>query len=177
MKKNILLIAGSVLAFTAVSCSLEENTEPVVDSVVPMEFTADATATRTAITEDNAVIWSEDDAISVFDGAGNHKFTAGTAGSANTKFSGEAESGKETYYALYPYSADAFLAGTTIHSVLPANQYSTADGTFDTMLAPAVAKAEENGNLTFVNVAGLVKFTFTGKMRIGAAKGVLKPKH
>ena len=162
MKKNILLIAGSVLAFTAVSCSLEENTEPVVDSVVPMEFTADATATRTAITEDNAVIWSEDDAISVFDGAGNHKFTAGTAGSTTTKFSGEAESGKETYYALYPYSADASLARTTIHSVLPANQYSTADGTFDTMLAPAVAKAEENGNLTFVNVAGLVKFTFTG---------------
>ena len=162
MKKNILLIAGPVLAFTAVSCSLEENAEPVVDSVVPMEFTADAAVTKTAITDDNAVIWSEDDAISVFDGAGNHKFTAGTAGSTTTKFSGEAESGKETYYALYPYSADAFLAGTTIHSVLPANQYSTADGTFDTMLAPAVAKAEENGNLTFVNVAGLVKFTFTG---------------
>lgn len=162
MKKNILLIAGSVLAFTAVSCSLEENAEPVVDSVVPMEFSADAAATRTAITDGNAVIWSEDDAISVFDGAGNREFTAGTAGSTTTKFSGEAESGKETYYALYPYSADASLAGTTIHSVLPANQYSTADGTFDTMLAPAVAKAEENGNLTFVNVAGLVKFTFTG---------------
>ena len=162
MKKNILLIAGPVLAFTAVSCSLEENAEPVVDSVVPMEFTADAAVTKTAITDGNAVIWSEDDAISVFDGAGNHKFTAGTAGSTTTKFSGEAESGKETYYALYPYSADASLAGTTIHSVLPANQYSTADGTFDTMLAPAVAKAEENGNLTFVNVAGLVKFTFTG---------------
>lgn len=162
MKKNILLIAGSVLAFTAVSCSLEENAEPVVDSVVPMEFSADAAATRTAITDGNAVIWSEDDAISVFDGAGNHKFTAGTAGSTTTKFSGEAESGKETYYALYPYSADASLAGTTIHSVLPANQYSTADGTFDTMLAPAVAKAEENGNLIFHNVAGLVKFTFTG---------------
>lgn len=162
MKKNILLIAGFVLAFTAVSCSLEENAEPVVDSVVPMEFSADAPATRTAITDGNAVIWSEDDAISVFDGAGNHKFTAGTAGSTTTKFSGEAESGKETYYALYPYSADASLAGTTIHSVLPANQYSTADGTFDTMLAPAVAKAEENGNLIFHNVAGLVKFTFTG---------------
>lgn len=162
MRKNILLIAGSVLAFTAVSCSLEENAEPVVDSVVPMEFSADAAATRTAITDGNAVIWSEDDAISVFDGAGNREFTAGTAGSTTTKFSGEAESGKETYYALYPYSADASLAGTTIHSVLPANQYSTADGTFDTMLAPAVAKAEENGNLTFVNVAGLVKFTFTG---------------
>ena len=162
MKKNILLIAGPVLAFTAVSCSLEENTEPVVDSVVPMEFSADAPATRTAITDGNAVIWSEDDAISVFDGAGNHKFTAGTAGSTTTTFSGKAESEKETYYAIYPYSADASLAGMTIHSVLPANQYSTADGTFDTMLAPAVAKAEENGNLIFHNVAGLVKFTFTG---------------
>ena len=162
MKKNILLIAGSVLAFTAVSCSIEENAEPVVDSVVPMEFSADAPATRTAITDGNAVIWSEGDAISVFDGAGNHKFTAGTAGSTTTEFSGEAESGKETYYAIYPYSAEASLAGTTIHSVLPANQYSTADGTFDTMLAPAVAKAEENGKLTFMNVAGLVKFTFTG---------------
>ena len=162
MRKNILLIAGSVLAFTAVSCSLEENAEPVVDSVVPMEFSADATATRTAITEDNAVIWSEGDAISVFDGTDNRKFTAGTAGSTTTEFSGEAESGKETYYALYPYSAGASLAVTTIHSVLPENQYSTADGTFDTMLAPAVAKAEENGDLIFHNVAGLVKFTFTG---------------
>ena len=46
MKKNILLIAGFVLAFTAVSCSLEENAEPVVDSVVPMEFTADAAVTK-----------------------------------------------------------------------------------------------------------------------------------
>ncbi len=166
MRKNILLIAGSVLAFTAVSCSLEENAEPVVDSVVdsvvPMEFSAVAAATRTAITDGNAVIWSEGDAISVFDGTGNRKFTAGTAGSTTTEFSGEAESGKETYYALYPYSAEASLAGTTIHSVLPENQYSTTDGTFDTMLAPAVAKAEENGNLIFHNVAGLVKFTFTG---------------
>lgn len=162
MKKNILLIAGSVLAFTAVSCSLEENAEPVVDSVVPMEFTADAAVTKTAITGGNAVIWSEGDAISVFDGAGNRKFTAGTVGSTTTTFSGKAESEKETYYAIYPYSADASLAGMTIHSVLPANQYSTADGTFDTMLAPAVAKAAENGKLTFQNVAGLVKFTFTG---------------
>lgn len=162
MRKNILLIAGSVLAFTAVSCSLEENAEPVVDSVVPMEFTADAAVTKTAITGGNAVIWSEGDAISVFDGAGNRKFTAGTVGSTTTTFSGKAESEKETYYAIYPYSADASLAGTTIHSVLPANQYSTADGTFDTMLAPAVAKAAENGKLTFQNVAGLVKFTFTG---------------
>ena len=157
------------------SCSLEENTAPVSDPRIPMTFYAgpdDSPAaepgnagadTRTSFHPEagNAVYWSDGDAIRVFDGSRyDNEFTlVDGAGSAAGTFAGLAVPEAGTYYALYPYSSEAALDGTSISAVLPAGQTYTA-GSFATMLNPSVAKTAEGGDrFVFSNVASLIQVT------------------
>lgn len=160
MKKNLILLAGMAVLISAVSCSIEENKiDPIpADPRVPMTFTA-GEFTKTSLVpgdNENAVLWSAGDAISIFDGTNNNEFTlTDGAGTASAKFEGEAVP-DQTYYALYPYSKTASLSGTTITSSLPAEQQYVG-ATFDTMLNPSVAVADENNNLAFHNVASILQ--------------------
>lgn len=164
MKKNLIILAGMAVLISAVSCSIEENKiDPIpADPRVPMTFTA-GEFTKTSLDPDkeNAVYWSEGDAISIFDGTNNNEFTLTEgAGTASAKFEGEAVP-NQTYYALYPYSETASLSGTTITSSLPAEQQYVG-ATFDTMLNPSVAVADENNNLAFHNVASILQINVSG---------------
>ncbi len=159
MKKNLIILAGMAVLISAVSCSIEENKiDPIpADPRVPMTFTA-GEFTKTSLDPDkeNAVYWSEGDAISIFDGTNNNEFTlTDGASTASAKFEGEAVP-DQPYYALYPYSETASLSGTTITSSLPAEQQYVG-ATFDTMLNPSVAVADENNNLAFHNVASILQ--------------------
>ena len=166
MKKNLILLAGMAVLISAVSCSIEENKiDPIpADPRVPMTFTA-GEFTKTSLVpgdNENAVYWSAGDAISIFDGTNNNEFTlTDGAGTASAKFEGEAVPDK-TYYALYPYSETASLSGTTITSSLPAEQQYVGGATFDTMLNPSVAVADENNNLAFHNVASILQINVSG---------------
>lgn len=168
MKKSLFYLFGGLVSLSALSCSVEENdfTPLPSDPRVSMEFTASGAdvrnqaASKTVIdSENNYVYWSEDDAISIFDAsASNARFVITSGwGSATATFEGAAvPSG--TYHALYPYSAAASISGTTISSVLPTEQFSTADATFDTGLNPSVA-VTGGQTLTFRNIAGLIRLT------------------
>ena len=165
MKKNLIFLAGMAVLISAVSCSIEENKiDPIpADPRVPMTFTA-GEFTKTSLVpgdNENAVHWSAGDAISIFDGTNNNEFTLTEgAGTASAKFEGEAVPDK-TYYALYPYSASAEFNGTVITSSLPAEQQYVG-ATFDTMLNPSVAVADENNNLAFHNVASILQINVSG---------------
>lgn len=164
MKKNFLTIALSATAVAmAVSCANKENTEPQVSERVPMQFAAGSPElTKTAIAEDGtSVVWSEGDAIGVFDTQINKFDIIAGAGTSSGRFSGFALPDAE-YYALYPYDTDAAIAGGIITATLPSTQYSTTDGTFDTMLNPAVAKADESNGLAFEHVAAMFKINIEG---------------
>ena len=158
MKRKLFFVIGGAVMLSAVSCSIEENKiDPEgTESRVPMEFTA-GLQTKTSIDENNAVLWSAGDAISVFDSQNNRFDIASEPGSASATFTGEAIPDYGTYYALYPYSADAALSSTTLSSVLPTEQYY-ADGTFATMLNPSVAIAADGStSLSFHNVASILQ--------------------
>lgn len=158
MKSNLFFVIGGAVMLSAVSCSIEENKiDPEgTETRVPMEFTA-GLQTKTSIGENNAVLWSAGDAISVFDSQNNCFDIASEPGSASATFTGEAIPDYGTYYALYPYSADAALSGTKLSSVLPSEQYY-ADGTFATMLNPSVAIAADGStSLSFHNVASILQ--------------------
>lgn len=164
MKKNFLTIALSATAVAmAVSCANKENTEPQVSERVPMQFAAGSPElTKTAIAEDGtSVVWSEGDAIGVFDTQINKFDIIAGAGTSSGRFSGFALPDAE-YYALYPYDTDAAIAGGIITATLPSTQYSTTDGTFDTMLNPAVAKADASNGLAFEHVAAMFKVNVEG---------------
>lgn len=164
MKKVSFFIFGAAAAFASVACSVETmNPSTSADTRVPMEFSAgisdDGTAdSKTSINSNLNVLWSEGDAISVFDGTYNNKFdlTSG-ADSKSGSFSGSANKVPE-YVALYPYSASASYANNTITASLPSQQYSTVDGSFETMLYPSVAKTSGN-SMILRNIAGLIRVT------------------
>lgn len=159
MNKNIILLAAGAVMLSVASCSVEESklTPVASDPRVPMEFTTLSTKTALVPSDDNAVVWSADDAVAIFDGTYANKFTISSEpGTSSATFAGEAVPDAD-YYAIYPFSNDAELNGTVISSVLPAEQHYVA-GTFDTMLNPSVAKALGGATeLSFSNVASILQ--------------------
>ena len=164
MKKNLLtIVLLGTAAAAAISCSNKDNLEPAASERVPMQFSAGTPAiTKTAIAEDGtSVVWSEGDAIGIFDTQINKFDLIAGDGTSEGRFSGFALPDAE-YYALYPYDETASIAGGIISATLPSAQYSTADGTFSTMLNPAVAKADASNSLAFEHVAAMFKVNVEG---------------
>ena len=160
MKQIKAILYLTVLTAMVSACSedeLADNTQP--SGKVPMEFYANTDAsTRTELTTGNAVYWEANDAISLFDPTGaNNQFSTTQSGPSVT-FTGEAIPAEGTYYALYPYDANAQIKGTTITTTLPAEQ-DAREGSFAQGLNPSVATADAQHNLCFKNVCALVKFT------------------
>lgn len=169
MKKYFIpfLVLGTTLLY---SCAKEEVTSDTDSSSsvekVKMEFKAGVDAmSRTVLTTNNFVEWEAGDAISLFD-SNNNEFTTSTGGSSVT-FTGTAQDNLETYYALYPYNANATLSGSVIATTLPSEQTALA-GSFANMLNPSVAKSGSDKTLAFKNACALVKFTlqYTGNNNI-----------
>ena len=168
MKKYFIpfLILGTSMLY---SCTKEEIISDINSSSaekVKMEFKAGVDAmSRTVLTTNNFVEWEAGDAISLFD-SNNNEFTTSTGGSSVT-FTGTAQDNLETYYALYPYNANATLSGSVIATTLPSEQTALA-GSFAKMLNPSVAKSGSDKTLAFKNACALVKFTlqYTGNNNI-----------
>ena len=172
MKKNLIFGFSAMLLLSACSSDMKD----VVDNVPMnqptlqyMEFTASAgTDTRTQLTSDNKVVWQAGDAISIFDGTGNRKFTTKDSG-ASAIFGGNAASATD-YYALYPYQEGATLSGNVIKGVtLPAEQTAKA-GSFDAAYNLSVAKASSDLQLAFKNVGSLVKFAVSNDQAANVRK-------
>ena len=169
MKKCFIpfLILGTLLLYSCTEEAEEiiaEEDEAIVDEApsnvekVEMEFKAGNDAvSRTILTTDNAVEWESEDAISLFDPDSNNRFTTSSSG-ASVTFTGSAQDNQDTYYALYPYNAEATISGSIITTTLPAEQ-TARPGSFANMLNPSVAKSGSDKTLNFKNACAVVKFT------------------
>ena len=169
MKKCFIpfLILGISLLYSCTEEAEEiiaEEDEAIVDEApsnvekVEMEFKAGNDAvSRTILTTDNAVNWEAGDAISLFDPDSNNRFTTSSSG-ASVTFTGSAQDNQDTYYALYPYDAEATISGSIITTTLPAEQ-TARPGSFANMLNPSVAKSGSDKTLNFKNACAVVKFT------------------
>lgn len=174
MKQIKAILYLAVLTAMVSACSedeLADNTQP--SGKVPMEFYANTDAsTRTELTTGNAVYWEANDTISLFDPTGaNNQFSTTQSGPSVT-FTGEAIPAEGTYYALYPYDANAQIKGTTITTTLPAEQ-DAREGSFAQGLNPSVATADAQHNLCFKNVCALVKFTLVENITTTITKATL----
>lgn len=128
---------------------------------VKMEFKAgNDPVSRTVLVDgddENKVNWEANDTISLFDPNSNNIFTTSDGG-ASVTFTGSAKDGQSTYYALYPYNAEATISGSIITTTLPAEQ-TARPGSFANMLNPSVAKSGSDKTLNFKNACAVVKFT------------------
>ena len=174
MKQIKAILYLAVLTAMVSACSedeLADNTQP--SGKVPMEFYANTDAsTRTELTTGNAVYWEANDAISLFDPIGDNNRFYTTESGPSVTFTGKAAPVEGTYYALYPYDANAQIKGTTITTTLPAEQMARA-GSFAQGLNPSVATADATNNLYFKNVCALVKFTLAERATTTITKATL----
>lgn len=128
-----------------------------------MIFSANNTQTKTSLGENNAVLWSAEDALSVFDGElANNKFVQNSLSDdfASATFAGTAAV-SENYYAVYPYRAgNASSAEGVIETYISPDQFAVA-GSFGPKANLALGVSEGN-NFKMQQAGAFLKFTFSG---------------
>ena len=170
MKTIYGLMALAAIAALSVSCDKEQTAGDGQPSKVEMTFTSRAagqsqvaSGTKTALQNGEKVVWTAGDAIGIFGNSGKaEQFALESIDESDASvatFKGSALPA-ETYYAVYPYDADAELSGDAISAELPAVQTAAGDGTFAAGVNLSAAVAE-NGNLQFENLCGLVTLTLS----------------
>ena len=170
MKTIYGFMALAAIAALSVSCDKEQTAGDGQPSKVEMTFTSRAagqsqvaSGTKTALQNGEKVVWTAGDAIGIFGNSGKaEQFALESIDESDASvatFKGSALPA-ETYYAVYPYDADAELSGDAISAELPAVQTAVGDGTFAAGVNLSAAVAE-NGNLQFENLCGLVTLTLS----------------
>lgn len=159
MKKHTLYyIALSALAMLT-GCSNEENF-----GLRPTDGNRSLTATieqndlsRTAVSEEGQVTWTETDAIGVFGTASqNIRFTyqSGTDNGNSATFRGDFPEEETMEQAYYPYQEDATLSGNALTLNLPSEYTYTGNSN-----APMLGVKNNDGTFTFKHLTGLLRIT------------------
>lgn len=191
MKSRLILAALSAACMIACTEKIENET-PGEDkgTEIPEAFAKTFSAsypdgdnaTKTALSEDNKVLFQSGDAIGVFDvsiGDDTYSSTAkkikfemdgDPASDGSASFTGTLENETDSYMAVYPYQASSSLevkfmqgkpTGYSVHVDIPATQTATP-GTFDPAANVSIAKSQKTENddvLHFKNLCSLIKFS------------------
>lgn len=163
MKKIVTFLFVSICGCLTTNCMYDDVGKIATDGFCIYANREATKSTKTELQDDNSIVWTEGDAISLFSGIGmngGYKLTSTHTGkTADAIFRGsdipEAASGP--YWAVYPYDATAMCDGQSITTVLPSKQIATAES-FANNLFISVAKSESNV-MTFYNVCGGIKFS------------------
>ena len=159
MKTNRIITMLAVAA-AAMACNQAEIESPSV--LKANQFMASAPSTKVSMNADFSLYWEAGDQVSVFapDGS-NNLFTSEAETGAKTTVLNGADSFtidlSQTYYAIYPYSADNSIENGVITTTIPTVQ-TPVKGAFPVNHAVAVSDRQ---NLSFLNVCGLFGFNIT----------------
>lgn len=185
MKKIFVMFAMSALALT--SCLQEENPvsgnngqndafEPSGE-LVEKVFTVGEIKSKTYIdgtveegTGDLVTKWCADDAISVWDGVANRKFTMeGEPDGASATFKGYVDAAATEFFAFYPYSealAHKTASSQHVFSFPKSNiQYANPEGGLADGAAFACGKVE-NDVISFGSNSCMLKFSLAEGMEV-----------
>lgn len=173
MKRSVIIVS---LGLSLLACSrMDEASAPVYQTkelIITAYGGDDDINTKTARQANTDVYWSPGDAISLFFRSGENggsRFVAqNTEEVAITQFKGtidvisgggEDTGGEFWFWGIYPYSTENSCDGSSITTVIPAQQTGKA-GTFadNTFITMARAKGLELG---FYNICSGVKFTLS----------------
>ena len=161
-----------VLAISALlmSCSNKNNIKPDTENKIEKrEIRLNANIehrTKTMLSEDDNVVWSSGDKISIFYEGEMSEFSLYSGnGSTSAEFVGfvyvpsNAVNESLMLHGIYPYNPTNSMSDGEIFVALPADQKATAE-TFATNLSISVGKGNSL-NMMFENVCGLLEFTLT----------------
>ena len=179
--KRISLLLSSALIMLASCQEAFNELDPTVGEAPVFEAEAESfdVDTKTSLTENNTVVWTQGDEISIFRGntmSYRYRLVDASAGESNASFSVVTEGGDSfsagtelpANIAVYPYnsaiSASAVTGGFKLNNVvLPATQTYNKDsfgsGSF---VMVAVTRNLEDRILSFRNVLGVMKLQLKG---------------
>ena len=167
--KKYALIAAAVAALMTCACSVEpvdiQDVQPEEEgeyTVLTAGFAGAEADTRTVRQADGKVFWSAKDEISVVRGtnrAGKKFVSTNTEPAPRAAFTGTMPSGSGAFWAVHPYSSDAYFDGTYLVTEIPEQQVAIP-GTFDDNAFISVAYADANAtSLSFYHVCGGLKLS------------------
>ena len=159
--KKLFFAALSAIALFA-SCTMSDaDFLPTVEATG--DFTAQFAETRTEL-DGNAVVWREDDLLTIFTKTShNRKYqvkelsdNGRTATFGYVSFTGNNSTKISSNYALYPYDADATLTGGVVTTTLqPTQTYNATNGNLGYAL---MAAQSATNNFSFRNAGSLLRF-------------------
>lgn len=165
-RKNMIQAACmATLAFAAFSCSQEELQEGSLNggTTVMATFEGAGVNTKTTVSDENKVLWSEGDKFALFytdDVKETNGFTLkGSGGTTSGAFTGTSESGKTPQYAVFPFDQANSVSGGTLTMTLPATYTGYAGTSNGPMLAKDFYADNAWSNLQFNHLAALLKMT------------------
>lgn len=166
MRRPYILSALVCLLLALPACSPEQTAAEQLpdDSAgagVPMTFEARSEVPEARLVLDYpSVLWSDSDAIAVFDGSARNVFTISEGGNGGTsaRFSGSVTSGSGEFWAVSPESAGVSLESGALCVNLPSVQRLKAGESCASGALVSVARADGD-KLLFRNVTALLKFT------------------
>ena len=161
--KKIVLILTALLMAGFVSCNKNEksggdDTPGGKTETVTKTISATLPATKVAL-NGTSINWEASDAISVFDGKSNNKFSMvnGTMSGSKADFSGKVLEDASELVVLYPYNASSKYTGGKITGRISVNQ-NPAAGDFDHSSYAAAGKVA-NDAVTLNSAVAFVKVT------------------
>lgn len=143
----------------SVICCTPEHVEVEISRQVPVTLEAGIDATDSKASLDGLkVLWSEGDAIAVYDGESVNMFTlVSGAGTKHGTFSGTASASASSFTAVYPFNA-ARLGEGTLEADVPQNQWPSLNNA-DPAALVMKATATKGETLLFKNQACLLRFS------------------
>ena len=148
------------VAAAAMACNQAEIENP--SPLKANQFMASAPSTKVSMNADYSLYWEAGDQVSVFapDGSNNLFTSEAETGAKSTILNGPdafVVDLSQTYYAIYPYSADNSIENGVITTTIPTVQ-TPVKGAFPVNFGVAVSNRH---NLSFMNVCGLFGFEIT----------------
>ncbi|MBQ3766046.1 MAG: DNA/RNA non-specific endonuclease [Bacteroidales bacterium] len=164
MRKLSLFLLPAVMGLIAAGCTQIEQLDPErpveEEFLIHKTFYAETEGTRTTL-DGVDVYFSEGEAISIWDGTGNRKYTADESG-RNVSFSGEVAETATEFYALAPYSESTVFARNgnmvTAATTLASAQEATV-GTFADGANISAAQSTSDDSFALKNVLAVAKLT------------------
>ena len=169
MNKNYLF-AAAIMACVCTSCSQDESLNVVGGESLVFTGEMESVGSRTLLSEDNKVLWVEDDEVSIFKGTNTNRrykvvglengkatfdFVSYSTPAEVVKFSGN--------YSVYPYSdGNAIDANGTISATVGA-EYTYTDKASSISSALMVAKSEGT-NFSYKNAQGILRLRLNAEM-------------
>lgn len=163
MKKSIFIISLMALA---VSCAKEKLNDVIEEGSYKLTAIVESVnGTKTSIFDNgNATFshkWEVSDAISVFDGSENQKFTTSGSGSS-VSFSGNPLSTAAPHYVVYPYSASNSISGNVVTVTYPATQV-LREGNYAAGSNIMVGLSDSKDIISFKNACAYIQLNFAQK--------------